>query len=177
MGWFWNSGPTTPKVNHEEMLHTSFIHAPVGDPDRGELIFSHTCARCHTPIKGGAAHRGPNLHGLFGGVAGARLPDYDYTEAMRKKAVVWQDETLYVFLADPSRYVQGTKMEFAGLCTPKDRTDVLAYLKLATLTGDGTTDVRHHRYKANYQGFKPYGDGTGNQLPPNLTPCKPEQKA
>ena len=52
-----------------------------------------------------------------------------------------------MFLHDPHRYIQGTKMEFQGLCSPQDRADIISYLKLSTVDSDAKPDPRHHRFK------------------------------
>jgi cytochrome c len=46
--------------------------------------------------------------------------------------VQWGEPTLYDYLLNPKKYIPGTKMVFAGLKKPQDRTDLIAYLKQAT---------------------------------------------
>lgn len=48
------------------------------------------------------------------------------------QGTIWNEETLYVWLENPQKYIQGTKMDFEGLPEPKDRTDVIEFLKEAT---------------------------------------------
>ena len=45
---------------------------------------------------------------------------------------MWGENTLYDYLLNPKKYIPGTKMVFAGLKKPKDRADLIAYLKSAT---------------------------------------------
>jgi len=45
--------------------------------------------------------------------------------------VKWGEETLYDYLLNPKKYIPGTKMVFAGLKKPQDRSDLIAYLKAA----------------------------------------------
>jgi cytochrome c len=45
---------------------------------------------------------------------------------------IWDGEHLDKWLADPRGFLPGTKMSFAGLKDPKDRIDLIAYLKVET---------------------------------------------
>lgn len=43
--------------------------------------------------------------------------------------ITWDDQHLFAYLLNPAKYVPGTKMVFAGLKAPQDRSDLIAYLK------------------------------------------------
>jgi cytochrome c len=46
--------------------------------------------------------------------------------------LVWNDQTLDQFLDNPTAFVPGTRMGYAGVKDPQERADLLAYLKQAT---------------------------------------------
>lgn len=48
---------------------------------------------------------------------------------MVEKGVQWDEESLFAYMENPKKYVPGTKMVFAGFKKPKDRADIVAFLK------------------------------------------------
>jgi len=101
------------------------------DVAHGEQVFAK-CKACHTLEAKNKI--GPSLHGLFGRTAGT-VADFNYSDAMKAagaKGVVWGEDTLEKYLAGPKDFVPGNKMPFPGLKDPKDREDVIAYLKGAS---------------------------------------------
>jgi len=71
------------------------------------------------------------LHGLFGRHTG-QVPGFTYTDANKKAGVTWGEDTLFEYLENPKKYIPGTKMAFAGLKKPKDRNDLITWLKEST---------------------------------------------
>jgi cytochrome c len=102
-----------------------------GDPVRGERVFNR-CKSCHE-VERERNRNGPHLIGLFGRASGA-VEGFRYSPAMQDAEIVWDEETLDRFLADPRGYMRGNRMSFAGLRQDQDRQDVIAYLKQATVT-------------------------------------------
>jgi cytochrome c len=103
---------------------------PPGDPSRGEQIYSR-CFACHAIDRD---RTGPHHAGLFGRRAGS-VAGFPYSAAMKKagaNGLVWNDETLDKFLQNPTKFVPGTRMTYAGIKSDQERADLLAYLKQAT---------------------------------------------
>lgn len=99
-----------------------------GDAERGEIVFRRACAVCHTVVAG--YHKdGPSLHGIYARRAGS-MPFYTRYRSIDDLDVVWNEETLDRWLADPRAFLDGrdTTMTFK-LSNPDDRADVIAYLK------------------------------------------------
>ena len=96
-----------------------------GDPAAGEAVYSR-CLGCHSL----AQHRtGPKHCGLFGRRAGSSPGYGEYSAAMKRSRLVWNEKTLDRFLADPLKTVPGTRMTYAGVKEAKERADLIAYLK------------------------------------------------
>ncbi|WP_409970305.1 c-type cytochrome [Piscinibacter sp.] len=97
-----------------------------GAPDavRGEQVYTR-CMACHAL----AVDRvGPRHCGLFGRRAGS-VPGFAYSPAMKNSRIVWNDRTLERFLTRPLNMVPGSTMTYDGVADPKDRADLIAYLK------------------------------------------------
>mgnify|MGYP001617414642 CR=1 FL=1 len=105
--------------------------AQAGDAAKGERVFNTQCKACHTLQRGGSTATGPNLYGLMARRSGTGA-GYGYSEAMRRFAVEWSDQTLASYLRDPRADMPGTKMVFAGVKQPGQIADLIAYLKEAT---------------------------------------------
>lgn len=104
--------------------------APVkGDVVRGEQVYTR-CFACHALEHD---RTGPRHCGLF--AQAGSVPGFDYSDAMKKSGIVWNEKTLALFLADPAKTVPGTSMAYAGVKDGQERNDLIAYLKKATQPG------------------------------------------
>jgi cytochrome c len=68
---------------------------------------------------------------MFGRRAGA-VADFAYSRALRESGLVWTPLSLEAWLTDPTGFVAGTTMAFAGYRSPEDRRDLIAYLLRVT---------------------------------------------
>ena len=100
-----------------------------GDIKKGKKVFKK-CKACHS-VKAEKNGAGPSLHGLMGATAG-QVEGFKYSDEMVASGIVWNEETLAGFLANPRDYLEGTTMSFKGLKKEKDLSDVIAYLADAT---------------------------------------------
>ncbi|HEX7884510.1 MAG TPA: cytochrome c family protein [Phenylobacterium sp.] len=116
----------------EEQAILASYAAPYNTADlaNGKAKFA-LCQSCHTITPGGANMTGPNLHGVFGKTS-AGNPDFKYSDALKNAGWVWDASHLDHWLEQPQTFLPGTKMSFAGLKDPKDRTDLIGYLMVET---------------------------------------------
>ena len=100
--------------------------ARAADAQAGEAIYER-CAACHSLANDRA---GPRHCGLLGRRAGT-VAGFDYSGAMKRSGIVWNERSLDRFLAAPTRVVPGTSMGYAGVADPVERADLIAYLRRA----------------------------------------------
>lgn len=100
-----------------------------GNIERGIKLF-RKCVSCHSLERNGPNKVGPRLYGLFGRVSGA-VPDFKYSPSLRAARIVWDEDSLGLYLANTTAMVPGTKM-YAFMSRERDRTDLVAYLREAT---------------------------------------------
>ncbi|WP_142849884.1 superoxide dismutase family protein [Telmatospirillum sp. J64-1] len=128
--------------------------AQEGDPAAGETVFRR-CMACHTLEEG--QHRvGPSLAGVFGREAGA-VEGFNYSPAMRDADIVWDEETIDAYLADPRGYIPGNRMAFAAMKNEQQRRDVIAYLRQEA-GGEGA-EAPAEQETAPEVGESPAGEG------------------
>ncbi len=98
------------------------------DPAAGEKVFNK-CKACHNADKGGKNGVGPNLWGVIGGPK-AHMDGFAYSSGLAgRHGETWSFDDVFIFLESPKDFVAGTKMTFAGLKSPQDRANVIAYLR------------------------------------------------
>lgn len=98
-----------------------------GDAAAGKKYFDQVCSLCHSAQKG-VNKIGPSLWGVYG-TKSAEVPGYQFSDALKKLNVTWDDKTLDNWIKDPRAMAPGTKMIFPGVPTEQERQNVIAYLK------------------------------------------------
>ncbi len=99
----------------------------VADIDHGKKV-ARKCVACHDVSQGGPNKIGPNLWGVVGSVVAAR-EGFRYSGALSGLGGAWGYDELDAFIARPKEFARGTKMMFAGVKSPADRADLIAYLR------------------------------------------------
>jgi cytochrome c len=124
--------PSVEPTLEQKKAAIASLPAPynTADLDNGESKFA-LCSTCHTLPEGGPNMTGPNLHGIFGRKA-ASVAGFSYSDGLKAAGWTWDAAHIDTWITDPKAVIPGTKMTFAGLKDPKDRTDVIAYLMVMT---------------------------------------------
>ena len=116
-------------------------HAAEGDADRGKKVFNK-CKACHMVGDSAKSRVGPPLNEICERKA-ATYDDYKYSKILLSASeigLVWDDEALDGYLADPSKYLKtfladqgkkpsGRSKMVLKLRKEKQRADVIAYLR------------------------------------------------
>ncbi len=106
------------------------------DPEQmsnGERQFNRKCSICHTLVGDGARRAGPTLAGLFGRRSGS-VAGYAYTDILKSGEIIWSESTINdLFELGPDEFVPGTKMPMQRIAEDRDRNDLIAFLKVATI--------------------------------------------
>jgi len=96
-----------------------------GNVAAGKALYAARCAACHSLQFNSV---GPTHKDLIGRRAGT-APGYAYSPALQASTVVWNQETLSRWLADPEKFIPGQRM-FISIPDAKERADIVAYLQL-----------------------------------------------
>ncbi len=89
------------------------------------------CRRCHQVGLGAENRIGPHLNDVFGRAAGS-LSGFRYSRSMRtagENGLVWDEQTLDAFLADPGSFVPRTRMNVVGIPDGDTRALIMALLR------------------------------------------------
>jgi len=110
-----------------------------GNVARGEQLYRN-CMACHS-LEPNKNLTGPSLSGLFGREAGTLESFSRYSEPLKSSHLIWNDNSLEAWLADPQQVVPGNQMTFPGIDDRQARADIVAYLKQATKPGARTAQM------------------------------------
>src|SRR3989442_14317740 len=126
------SAPAAPLSDADKKAILASLPAAyqTADLEDGQSKFA-LCKSCHTTAAGGPDTVGPNLHGVFGRKAGTK-PGFSYSDGLKATGITWNADHIDHWITDPRKVVPGTKMTHARMTDPKARTDLVAYLAVAT---------------------------------------------
>jgi cytochrome c len=116
-------------AQHPQTMGFDYLRA---EQAAGRKIFNDHCAICHTLNWKQPFLFGPRLEGVVGRPAGS-LPDFPYSDALKKSGLVWTEDNLRKWIGDSSRTIPNTLMEHVSISDPAEQLYVVQYLK--TLKG------------------------------------------
>lgn len=86
------------------------------------------CRSCHaSDLEPKSIKNGPTLIGIVGRRK-ASVPDFGYSEALRRLGGIWTVAELNAFIAAPLDHVPGSSMDFVGIRDLERRVNIIAYL-------------------------------------------------
>jgi cytochrome c len=95
------------------------------DTDEGQKLFKKRCGSCHS-TEAGKHKNGPSLAGIIGRKAGST--DFAKYKGLKGSDVVWDEQNMDQFLANPKKFV-GAKTMAYKLKKEDQRAVIIAYLK------------------------------------------------
>ena len=109
-----------------EGRHTFAETEPATVEHPGATLFSAHCAGCHSLAEQHSV--GPHLAGIVGRRAG-NIEGFDASSSLSSLDIVWTEETLAQFIADPARFAPGTSMLAIGI-TEEEAQVIVDFLAL-----------------------------------------------
>lgn len=102
----------------------------VAAAESGQVAFNNRCRTCHS-VREDDNRLGPSLHNIFGAKAGAS-GFQAYSQALRNSGIVWSEDSLNKFIANPDALIPGNNMKpYAGITDEAERKQIVDYLKSA----------------------------------------------
>lgn len=95
-----------------------------GDAARGEQLYPLRCGACHSLD---ANRVGPRHRGVVGRRS-ASVADFNYSPALRRLGVTWDEAALDRWLTNPTSIAPGTSMGIR-VASAQERADIIAYLR------------------------------------------------
>ena len=111
-----------------------------GDAKRGGQFYRE-CAACHA-LQPGVHTSGPSLAGLWGKTAGSVNGFARYSKALQSSKLIWNEDSLNAWIANPGATVAGTFMTYRGMRKKQDRADLIAFLKVAMAPGGAASVIQ-----------------------------------
>ncbi|MCH9806804.1 MAG: c-type cytochrome [Alphaproteobacteria bacterium] len=117
-------------------LHSGIAQAEMTEAGKkamqaaGQIMFQQRCESCHAADPARKAY-GPSLLGVIGRKAGT-LEGFEYSDAMKKSGIVWNENTLRAWIADNDGFMPGTRMRHVGIDDKAEQDFLLSYIKTLT---------------------------------------------
>ncbi|RZF30005.1 c-type cytochrome [Paraburkholderia sp. UYCP14C] len=92
----------------------------------GKSVFQAECVKCHQSGPTPNNSMAPSLSGVYGRKIAST--HYPYSNALKRKPGVWDDQALNDYLENPQKYVPGGKMTEA-VPDASNRAAIVQYLK------------------------------------------------
>ena len=109
------------------MLFIIGINYAAGDPAKGAELFNGKCTSCHTIASGGANGIGPNLWAVMSRGRG-KAAGFAYSGGVTAMGGSWDWDSMDKWIASPKKFIDGTKMSYAGMSDPVDRANLIRYI-------------------------------------------------
>lgn len=110
------------------VLMACIVAARADTNEDNKMAFNNACRTCHS-FKEGDNRLGPSLRGVVGRKSGS-LEGFAFSQAMKSAGIVWDEQTLDKFIANPDQVVSGNAMKpFTGIGDAKQRDEIIAFLK------------------------------------------------
>jgi cytochrome c len=145
-----------------------------GNAARGQRLFG-ACAACHS-LRPDQNMTGPSLAKLWNRKARSLASFSRYSSAMKSANVEWNDKTLDEWIADPQHVIPGNQMTFDGIKDPKQRADLIAFLKQATEGGGSQMGQEGGQMRGMMGGMGGMGGMMGGGQAPNLKKLDAEDR-
>lgn len=113
-----------PAAPAAEPIAVRLASADAGRGDRAAA----KCRACHAFEQGGANKVGPALYEIVNRPLASHA-GFNYSAALKAKGGNWDYDALDAFIQNPKGYAPGTTMAFAGVSSPAERADIIAYLR------------------------------------------------
>ncbi|WP_424193966.1 c-type cytochrome [Ampullimonas aquatilis] len=114
-----------PMMMLEILMTLNPAYAQSGaDVIQGAALYESRCIACHSVD---VNRVGPMHQGVVGRKAGS-VPDYAYSDALKKSSVIWNEQTLDQWLKNPEAFIPGQMMG-VSVSNAEDRKALISYLK------------------------------------------------